>query len=826
MSSKSMSVGRLSIEMTASTVDYVNKLKDAEQKTGTSLNKMMHQFDKAAKGTEKSGKKINGMSRRLQDMSKSAALVTGPLGGVASRLTILSGVVAAGPLVAGVVALSTALAGMYKVISGGILVVDDTITQLSQLEAQLKLTGGAVGFTTKDLDAFARDLGLSTLTSTKEVREAMSVLATTTGLTGDAFKRTTKLAQDITQVFGGNLKSNAKLLAKALEDPADGVEKLERLNVRLTETQKEQVEQMVAAGDVYKAQTIILDEVAKKYENIASAISTETIAVQVDEMSQRWGELTEAIATSANTQPQVVSFLKSVNSMLTELTGFANPDFVMDLEAQKKASEDIKTIYGDVNSIIKDADKEKNLLGDISSSYRTIRGLELALSGLESAYESNEMFDAKSITMIGMLSPPLAALAASIETVNGKLSGDELGNAVKKFKTELSYAKAHQEQIIALHRASLTERNNISFRKQEELAKKNKKLTEKSAQEKLKKDKADAKEAKKILSDRIKNAEKKWGELANTMSRLGVDGDNMITVLDLEFMRPEYKKELLKRLGEIWKIISENEQEQVKLAEKQVQDKINAQKATELESAAGMMDAKNALLLEKYQEDLENYKNYVKGKADEDLKIGAYQEQIAGNLGTTLFNQQVENRQKEMQWLTSSLNTTQTAMESLGKEGSAAAKALFLINQGIALANATMSMNVAAQLAYEKGMALGGLPAAETARASAMLTGMLNIAAIAATTVTGVAHGGMDSVPSESSFLLQKGERVIQPKANQDLTTFLKNKESSSSTTIHAPLTVQGNVTDEKWFNQQLYTHRQMIASMNRKAKRDKPRRG
>ena len=38
--SKSMSVGRLSIEMVADTVQYVNKLKEAEEKTQNSLKKI------------------------------------------------------------------------------------------------------------------------------------------------------------------------------------------------------------------------------------------------------------------------------------------------------------------------------------------------------------------------------------------------------------------------------------------------------------------------------------------------------------------------------------------------------------------------------------------------------------------------------------------------------------------------------------------------------------------------------------------------------------------------------------------------------------------
>ena len=37
----------------------------------------------------------------------------------------------------------------------------------------------------------------------------------------------------------------------------------------------------------------------------------------------------------------------------------------------------------------------------------------------------------------------------------------------------------------------------------------------------------------------------------------------------------------------------------------------------------------------------------------------------------------------------------------------------------------------------------------------------------------GAAHGGLDSVPAEGTFLLSQGERVVQPKANEDLTEFL-----------------------------------------------------
>lgn len=47
--------------------------------------------------------------------------------------------------------------------------------------------------------------------------------------------------------------------------------------------------------------------------------------------------------------------------------------------------------------------------------------------------------------------------------------------------------------------------------------------------------------------------------------------------------------------------------------------------------------------------------------------------------------------------------------------------------------------------------------------------------------VAGVFHGGTDYVPKESSYLLDKGERVLSPRQNKDLTNYLKNSSNSSN---------------------------------------------
>ncbi|MFA3238974.1 hypothetical protein KWD51_12915 [Acinetobacter baumannii] len=42
--------------------------------------------------------------------------------------------------------------------------------------------------------------------------------------------------------------------------------------------------------------------------------------------------------------------------------------------------------------------------------------------------------------------------------------------------------------------------------------------------------------------------------------------------------------------------------------------------------------------------------------------------------------------------------------------------------------------------------------------------------------VAGIFHGGKDYVPKEATYLLDKGERVVSPRQNQDLTSFLASQ--------------------------------------------------
>ena len=103
-------------------------------------------------------------------------------------------------------------------------------------------------------------------------------------------------------------------------------------------------------------------------------------------------------------------------------------------------------------------------------------------------------------------------------------------------------------------------------------------------------------------------------------------------------------------------------------------------------------------------------------------------------------------------------------------ESSAAYKAMFLASKASAIAQATISTLVAANKAREMGE-----PHGEIAASIVMGLGMANVGLIASQTIVGMAHSGIDYIPKEGTWLLDKGERVLDARTNSDLRNFLKN---------------------------------------------------
>lgn len=66
----------------------------------------------------------------------------------------------------------------------------------------------------------------------------------------------------------------------------------------------------------------------------------------------------------------------------------------------------------------------------------------------------------------------------------------------------------------------------------------------------------------------------------------------------------------------------------------------------------------------------------------------------------------------------------------------------------------------------------------------------------------GIAHSDIDNVPKEGKWLLDKGERVVDSRTNQDLKTFLANANnggaSGGKSTVNVKIINNGQLVERK----------------------------
>lgn len=125
-------------------------------------------------------------------------------------------------------------------------------------------------------------------------------------------------------------------------------------------------------------------------------------------------------------------------------------------------------------------------------------------------------------------------------------------------------------------------------------------------------------------------------------------------------------------------------------------------------------------------------------------------------------------------------------------ESSAAYKIMFLASKASAIAQAIISTEVAANKALELGPILG-IPAASIIRG----LGYASVGMIAAQTISGMAHSGIDHIPEDGTWLLKKGERVIDDRTNADLKNFLETSNKSNGIALNMPITAGGGVSQD-----------------------------
>ncbi len=143
----------------------------------------------------------------------------------------------------------------------------------------------------------------------------------------------------------------------------------------------------------------------------------------------------------------------------------------------------------------------------------------------------------------------------------------------------------------------------------------------------------------------------------------------------------------------------------------------------------------------------------------------------------------------------------------LGKSSSTY-QTLFFMQKSFALSQAGMNIWKAASDAYANEP--GTVWQKAGAAALATLESGSFVALIEAATPMAMAHDGIDEVPREGTWLLDKGERVVDSRTNADLKNYLSNQQNGAGINIQVNVTDSGvstsggNTQDQKQFGQML----------------------
>ena len=166
---------------------------------------------------------------------------------------------------------------------------------IAQVEAGIKSTGMAAGFTSEQLQKMASELQGKTLFGDEVIlKDATSQLLTFTNIAGEQFERTQLAALNLATRLDGDLKSASIQLGKALNDPVANLSALSRSGIQFSEEQKKVIKELAETNRLAEAQTLILDELDKQYGGAAEA-AAQAGAGGLKQLQNQFGDLMEEI---------------------------------------------------------------------------------------------------------------------------------------------------------------------------------------------------------------------------------------------------------------------------------------------------------------------------------------------------------------------------------------------------------------------------------------------------------------------------------------------------------------------------------------------------
>lgn len=165
-----------------------------------------------------------------------------------------------------------------------------------QTAAVIKSTGGVAGVSAKQVEKYATKLSRLAAIDDEVVQSSENMLLTFKNIGGDTFPRAMKAIVDTAAGMAAlnnteiDLSATTLQVGKALNDPIAGMTALTRVGIQFSDSQKQNIADMMAFGNIAGAQTIILGELESQFGGSAAAGVTASAQLGV-----AWGNFQEMI---------------------------------------------------------------------------------------------------------------------------------------------------------------------------------------------------------------------------------------------------------------------------------------------------------------------------------------------------------------------------------------------------------------------------------------------------------------------------------------------------------------------------------------------------
>lgn len=206
-----------------------------------------------------------------------------------------------------------------------------------KLAASYNNFGQAIPGGIDGLNDMADSLSKISVYEDEVIKSTMAMMMSFKNINPAMMPRFLQAAMDMASARGGSLEDAGFKLAMALDSPAEGMARLGREGIRLTDIQEKEIKSLMATNDILKAQGMILDLVESKFRGNYAA-QFETLGGQMSALGNKMGDL--------------VKPGEGVVEVLTETARAANN--VLDAAEELKKSNWLDWLTGGIGSRLQD----------------------------------------------------------------------------------------------------------------------------------------------------------------------------------------------------------------------------------------------------------------------------------------------------------------------------------------------------------------------------------------------------------------------------------------------------------------------------------------